>query len=370
MDTPYPILNNILSLGEPDTWQHGLDMGSASVSCWLAGIKPRDIRRICFIGCGTSHYAAQVAKYVVEHIAHIPAEAMQAWAFATYAEPAVLGQQTLVVGISATGESDAVCDALTRARNSGALTLAITANPGSSVARSAGASIVTGGEDDRILVKTKSYVLSLVAVYLLAAALAEARGAGSAESTSYWRAQIIRAAEGTRRILDNQQPEIEQIAKAYAQVSMVFVIGSGPNAGTIQEGALKIIEMAKMYSEAQELEDFMHGRFREVDTVNPMVFVAPQGRASRRVLDFLTITRHIGVPTVVLTDHVSQGIKRLATHIMQMPVTVDEMATPLLYITPLHLLAHQLAVVRGWDPLSRRYEDIVPQQVRYNEREG
>jgi glucosamine 6-phosphate synthetase-like amidotransferase/phosphosugar isomerase protein len=49
-----------------------------------------------------------------------------------------------------------------------------------------------------------------------------------------------------------------------------------------------------------------------------------------------------------------------------MPATLDELATPLLYIIPLHLFAHQMALKRGWDPLSRRYEDIVPQKVRYS----
>jgi fructoselysine-6-P-deglycase FrlB-like protein len=70
---------------------------------------------------------------------------------------------------------------------------------------------------------------------------------------------------------------------------------------------------------------------------------------------------------VVLTDQISSGMRRLASHIVQLPGGLDELATPLLYITPLYLFAYHLAHHRGYDPKSRRYPDIVPQNVRYGD---
>jgi glucosamine--fructose-6-phosphate aminotransferase (isomerizing) len=141
-------------------------------------------------------------------------------------------------------------------------------------------------------------------------------------------------------------------------------LGTGPNLGTAEEASLKIIEMAKMYSECQELEDFFHGRLREVDQNSPLFFIAPQGCASRRVLDFLTVTNRIQAPSIVLTENVTAGIKRLATHVIQVPVSLDEFATPLLYILPMHVFGYEMALQRGYDPTARRY-NIVPQNVRY-----
>ena len=131
--------------------------------------------------------------------------------------------------------------------------------------------------------------------------------------------------------------------------------------------------MAKLPAEAQELEDFFHGRLREVDPATPLFFIAPKGCSSGRVLDFLTATDHIQAPTVVLTDEVSEGIRTLGTHVIQMPGGVDmaggldELLTPLLYIIPLHLFGYELALARGHDPNARRYP-IVPQRVRYGEK--
>jgi glucosamine 6-phosphate synthetase-like amidotransferase/phosphosugar isomerase protein len=101
-----------------------------------------------------------------------------------------------------------------------------------------------------------------------------------------------------------------------------------------------------------------------------MFFVAPQGCASDRVLDFLTVTDYVGAPSIVLTDQITPGIKRLATQVVQMPGSLDELATPLLYIVPLYLFGYHMALKRGYDPAARRYPDIVPQEMRYRDPAG
>jgi glucosamine 6-phosphate synthetase-like amidotransferase/phosphosugar isomerase protein len=147
------------------------------------------------------------------------------------------------------------------------------------------------------------------------------------------------------------------------------MLASGPNLGTIHEGALKVIEMAKMYSEPTELEDFLHGRYREVDQVTPMFFLAPEGRSSAHLLDVLTTNVYVKAPSVVFTDQITPPLREMASQILQLP-SLDELATPLLYATPLHYFAHQMAIARGWDPLSRRYDDIVPARVKYGNLEA
>ena len=76
-----------------------------------------------------------------------------------------------------------------------------------------------------------------------------------------------------------------------------------------------------------ELEDFFHGRFREVDQNSPMFFIAPNGRSNRRILDFLTVMDTIHAPSIVITDHVTSSIQQLATHVIQIPISLDEFAT-------------------------------------------
>lgn len=361
MNAVHPMLTNILALADRAAWQKSIDLADQTLSSWFKS--PREFKRIYLTGQGSSLYNCIVGEHILEHIAGVPAKAISAFAFSSYMETKLLDHETLVIGISTTGETESVCDALRIARQAGSATVAITAHKDSGVTRSADSVILTGGEDDQISVKTKSYVQALIALYLLAVYLE-----GSKSSREYWLNQITLAAQGTRQILEMQRDSIKELAEKFVDAPNIFVLGTGPNLGTAEEASLKVIETAKMYSECQELEDFFHGRLREVDQTSPLFFIAPQGHASERVLDFLTVTDMIQAPSVVLTDKLTSGIQRLATHVVQIPVVLDEFATPLLYVLPMHLFAYEMALQRGQDPVSRRY-DIIPQKVRYEDKE-
>ncbi len=358
------LMQEILSLAEHATWQESSAMADEHLAAWLKVKTPLDFRRICFVGCGTSLYAGQVGKYIVEQLTHLPAEAVAGFSFSAYAEPAVLGPETLVVGISSTGNTKAICDSLDRAKRAGAYTLGITSNNESAITRVADVTIPTGGKAV-ISVQTRTYVQSLIALYWLALHLAEARGCGSADLRAHWQRQIDRAAEASEQFLVHQRAQVEELATRYAQAPIMFILGAGPNIGTVEEASLKVIEMAKTFSEAQELENFLHGRLREVDSTTPLLLVAPHGKTSERLLDFLTVTDYVGAPSIVLTDQVSDDVQRLATHLVQMPAGLDELTTPLLYILPLYLLGYHMGLARGFDPAARRYPRIVPQEMRH-----
>ena len=359
MSAVHPMLTNILALGNPATWQRSIELAEETLSLWTK--TQQTFKQIYLLGHGSSLYNGLVGEYILEHIAGIPSKAIPAFSFSAYAEGRLLGSQTLVIGISTTGGTQSVCEALELARQAGSPTLAITAHKDSAITHHAVIVILTGGEDDQISVKTKSYVQALIALYVLTSHLA-----GDPQTRNDWLNQIKFAAQGAQHVLEEQWSHIKQLAEQYARASNIFVLGTGPNLGTAEEASLKIIEMAKMYSECQELEDFFHGRLREVDQNSPLFFIAPQGPASHRVLDFLTVTNRIKVPSIVLTNNVTPGIQRLATHVIQLPVSPDEYATPLLYVLPMYIFGYELALQRGYDPSARRY-DIVPQKVRYQE---
>jgi glucosamine--fructose-6-phosphate aminotransferase (isomerizing) len=353
------MLANIRALGDPGTWQKSIALAEETLSTWTE--TSRTFKQIYLVGHGSSLYNGLVGEYALDHVAGIPSKAVPAFAFSVYAEKRLLGPETLVIGISTTGGTQSVCEALERGRQAGSLTLAITAHKDSAITHHADLVILTGGEDDQISVKTKSYVQALIPLYLLAAHLS-----GDLQAEIYWLDQLKLAARGAQQFVEAGWSQIKRFAEQYAGAPNVFVLGTGPNLGTAEEASLKVIEMAKMYSECQELEDFFHGRLREVDEKSPLFFLAPEGLASHRVLDFLTVTDMIQAPSIVLTDKITPGIQRLATHIIQIPVSLDEVASPLLYVLPMHIFGFEMAFQRGHDPSARRY-NIIPQTVKYRE---
>jgi glucosamine--fructose-6-phosphate aminotransferase (isomerizing) len=334
----------------------------------LAGLRPglpaTGFERIYVVGCGTSYFAAETCKYVFEEFAGIPTEGVQAHAFATYQEPSLLDERTLVIAFTCGGGSAAAVDSLSKVKNQGGYSLAVTSIPDSPAAEVADGVVDIGGAEDIGAPHTKSHTRGLFSLYLTAIRLGEYYGATSSD-TEHRMAQLRGAIPAVAQVV--QDEEIwRQLAEEYGGCTKVFMFGMGPNTWTACYGALMTTEMAKIYSTGHEVEDFLHGRLREIDQVNPMIFVAPRGKGTPRLLDFLTVVQRIPSPTIVLTDRPHPGMVDLATRVINMPGGVDEIFTPLVYSVPFQLFGCHLALVRGWDPSTRRYfNDISPTIIKY-----
>lgn len=370
MEMEKPLLKNILALGDNSTWAGSLSVIDRSVAGLLSSDfaeRLKEIKRIYFTGCGTSLYAGQVGKYAMEHIAGIPSEAIPAHTLSHYYASDMLGKEVLVAGISATGTSDTVSEALKRSSAAGGLSLAITSNPDSNLAKAANAVVLSGNFDDRTVVKSKSYIYSLLTMYSLAAGIGKLNGKCGSEKAEKLRSRLGMAGARAEEFVSSQSDVLDRLAEKYHGAAKIFIIGAGPNLGTMEEAALKVVEMSRIYAECQELEDFMHGRFRVSDRINPFFILAPHGRSDERILDFLCTTHHIGCPTVVLTDRPTPELKTLATELVRMPEGLEEDLSPLLYILPFYLLGYRMGILKGHDPASRRYEDIIPQETYYRD---
>ncbi len=362
MDETQTLLSNIFSLGDWATWKVCLDQVEESLQAWSSKTRGMHFRRIYLAGCGSSYYEAQVGKWIVEHIAHLPAEAKQAFSFANYMDPGLFASDILVVGLSTTGNTEAACEALSFARRNGATTLAVTASPDSQITRIAESTIYTGGHVS-VIVQTETYVQSLLALYLLSLSLAE-RGNHADRARPYWQGQFRTAREITHEFLEVQGRKIIDLVDEYGSLDNFFILGNGPNAGTAEEAALKVIEMAKMYSDGGEMEDFFHGRDRELDKGTAVFYLAPQSSMLNRMFDLLTFNRKTGVPSIVITCQDVAEVRKLAYHAIVLQGSLDEYATPLVYITPLYLFSYYLALKRGFDPLARRFP-VPALKVRY-----
>ncbi len=354
MDDTEILLTNILSLGEWGIWKECIDQTQAYLNTWHSRQDKRTIQRIYLVGCGSSYYAGQVGKYIIEKISHIPTEARQAFSFTNYMDDCFLNQDVLVIGLSSSGNTASTCNALDFARQHGARTLAITSSLNSKIIPIAEDTIFVGG-GDQILVRTLSYVQSLVGLYLLALELSKQADLFNPETSDYWHQQIRSAREITHQFFETQQAKILEILAEYQDGDPFFMLGSGPNVGTAEEAALKVVEMAKTFADGCDMEDFFHGRDRELDQHSRVTFLAPQNQARERMLDFLTFQRKVGIPAIVLTNREIPEVDGLTNQTIVLPGDLDELATPLIYIAPLYLLSYQLALKRGYAPVARRY---------------
>ena len=327
------------------------------------------IQRVYVLGCGTSYFGALSVKHMFEQIAGIPSEGAQAFAFAQYQNPDFLNENSMVVGFSTAGTTEAIHNAFRKCKENDAYSVAITALEDTPIGKLSNATILTGATDETNVVRTKAQVQGVLTMCLLAVYMGRQSKYISAEQADDYFTQIDRCIEAIVDVIENKEEVIKELAYRYKDCESANVLASGPNTGTGQTGSLMITEMAKIHAWGDELENYLHGRDREIDQTDPLLILAPKGAASARTLDFLTVTDHVKANTIVFTDDVSEGIKELATHVVEMKGGMSEIITSIVNYTPFYLFGYHLAEAKGEDPNKRRYMDILPVKVKYGAKE-
>lgn len=322
------------------------------------------ISRVYVLGCGSSYFGAINVEHAFEDLAGIPCKAVEGFEFAAYQNMDLVDETSLVLGFSTSGVTAALIDSFEKCNAKKAITVAITALADSPLGVMAREVLLTGATDETDVCRTKANTQANIAMYIMAIVLGQDRGYLSQADAAKYIAEVDIAIDGIVDVVARES-EIIDLTKKYAGCTACLVLGTGPNVGTGQTGALMITEMAKIHSWGDETENFLHGRFREVNQTEPLLLLAPDGAGSRRTLDFLTVSDHAKGPTIVFTDRVTPGLKKLATDIFLMKGGISEIMTPLLYLTPLHFYAYHIALANGETPNVRRYPNINPSQARY-----
>src|SRR5438874_6100309 len=139
----------------------------------------RAIKDVLLLGMGTSLHAAMIGEYVIEDWAGVPARAEDASEF-RYRRPTV-GDSTLDVVLTQSGETADTLVALQQAKARGALTVAVTNVIASSAARDADGAIYLHAGPEIGVASTKTFNSHLISLYLLAMRMAQAKGRISLE---------------------------------------------------------------------------------------------------------------------------------------------------------------------------------------------
>jgi glutamine---fructose-6-phosphate transaminase (isomerizing) len=312
---------------------------SAAIAEVAAEVARRTPRNVLFVARGTSDHAALYGAYLSEIRLGLPVASASPSAITLYgARPDFAG--TLVIGVSQSGGSPDLTGVLQVAREQGGLTLAVTNNPSSPLARAAELSIDVAAGHERAVAATKTYTAELLALLMLV----EGVRAGDGRLPEDERAaldKLPQLAEDTLR-----DTAADDLAQRYRFASRMVTTGRGYAYPTARETALKLMETSYLPALSFSGADLLHGPLAMTDPDVPVLAVVgdgPGGQSMRDVVNRLGTERRADVVTVGASD-VPGASGRL-------PVPgVDERYGPLLDILPLQRLALALALARGEDP--------------------
>jgi glucosamine--fructose-6-phosphate aminotransferase (isomerizing) len=265
---------------------------------------------------------------VLGHLCRIPVALATPSLHTLYGTPPRL-EGALVIGISQSGASPDVTSVVADAADQGQITVAISNEPGSPLARAAHHVIELGTGPERSVAATKTYTASLAATAALAAALA---------GSPHLRDDLLALPDALAAQL--REP-VDEAAAAAAAWERCVVAGRGANYATAFEAALKIKELTGIAAEAFSPPDLLHGPVAVLGPRHPVLAFAPAGVTAQGVAELLEEARRRGAPALLAAPGLEPGPAHLPL------VPMPEWTSPIGAVVPAQRLAAAIAERRG-----------------------
>ena len=325
--------------------------GVAAISPTLFGGNAEDIfkqtKRLLFLACGTSYYAALTAKYWIEELAGIPCDVEIASEYRY--RVSVPDPDTLVVTISQSGETADTLAALRHARDALGMqkTLTICNVATSAMVHESLLSYITRAGVEIGVASTKAFTTQLTALYLLALTLAKLNGRLNAaeEEEELKRLRHLPVAMSAVLALE---PQVMAWAERFAVKQDALFLGRGVHYPIALEGALKLKEISYIHAEAYPAGELKHGPLALVDNTMPVVTVAPNDSLLEKLKSNMQEVRARGGELYVCADGDSVIDTVDGMHVIRLPENYGRLS-PILHIVSLQLLAYHTALARGTD---------------------
>jgi glucosamine--fructose-6-phosphate aminotransferase (isomerizing) len=332
------IKNTLLSLVDPDTHllKTGLNLDWTTIS------------RLTIVACGTSYYAASVAKYWFERFARLSVEIDIASEF-RYRNP-VLPEGGAALFISQSGETIDTLMAMNLAKEQGQQTIGLVNARESSIARQADHVIYTHAGPEIGVASTKAFTAQLTVLACLAIEAGRARGHLSEDQVKKMLEELFDLPTEVYHVLQKES-DFKKIAEHIKEAQDVLYLGRGTNYPIAMEGALKLKELSYIHAEGCPSGEIKHGPIALIDSTVPVVVVAPSDRWMTKTLSNTQEVVARGAQAICFTD--VDGKKKLeedqvASLVVTMPMTTS-LTAPVIYTIPMQLLAYYTALLRGSD---------------------
>jgi glutamine---fructose-6-phosphate transaminase (isomerizing) len=309
----------------------------------LADDELAGLRRVVLLACGTAYHACVVGRYVLEEWGRIPVEPDIASEW-QYRNP-VIGPDTLVIGVSQSGETRDTIAAMKLAREKGAHTLAITNMMGSQITREVDSVLYTRCGLEVGVAASKTFTAQVALFYLVALKRAQVRRTLPDSEIQSLLEEVHALPAKIGAFLDGDHP-IAEIAERHYEKPFFLYLGRHIGLPVCLEGALKLKEISYIPTEAYSAGEMKHGPIALLDEQTPVVVVATDSHVYDKVVSNIQETRARGAQVIAIATDGNEDVQHHADDVIFVPRTHPFLQAPLA-VLPLQLLAYRIARLRG-----------------------
>ncbi len=305
----------------------------------------KKLNRVQIVACGTSLHAAMIGKYILEDFCGIAVDVEPSSEYIY--RKTVTDENTLVIGVSQSGETADTITAVKQSKQRGSHILIVTNRPDSTMAREADSLISVCAGIEVSVAATKSYMAQLISFYLLAIYMAEIKGSADKEFIKNLKKELIVLPEKAEEIL-SQENQVKIISRKYANAKNFIYIARGINFPTALEGALKLKEISYINATGYTAGELKHGPIAMLDETLPVLSIMMKGKVYDKILSNSEEAKARNAKMIALTNSTEEKLNDLFDDIIRIPET-DEYLSPILAIIPLQLIAYYIAEFLGKD---------------------
>jgi glucosamine--fructose-6-phosphate aminotransferase (isomerizing) len=303
----------------------------------------RKLRRIVILACGTAYHSGVVGRYIIEEWARLPVEPDIASEW-IYRNP-VLSRDTLVIGISQSGETRDTVGAMRLAREAGAKTAAITNLMGTQITREVESVLYTRAGMEMAVAASKTFTSQVALLSLIALKLAQARRTLPSAELHFILQALYDLPDKISQFLDADHP-IEEIAQRFHDKPFFLYLGRHIGLPIALEGALKLKEISYIPTEAYSAGEMKHGPIALLDEDTPVVVVATNIHVYDKIVSNIQEVRARGAHVIAVATDGNEDIQHHADDVIFVPKT-PAFLQAVLAVIPLQLLAYRIARLRG-----------------------
>ena len=295
-----------------------------------------DVSSVQFVACGTSYHAALYGQKLLEQRG-IPTQTFRAGEYAM--TPAPVDENTLVVGVTQSGETADTLESLRRATERGARTLAVTNVVGSTAARECDDAMFIRAGPEIGVAATKTFSSQVASLAMFAERIVrDVTGSPSDDSD-----ELLGALQDLPNMVDRVLDETRalDVVDRYRGMDSYFFIGRGIAHPVACEGALKFKEITYEHAEGFAAGQLKHGPLALVTPSTP-VFAVFSGRHTDKTLSNVEEVQARGAPVIAVASEDNQQAIETADAALTVPESHPDIAGVLANVQ-LQLVSYHVA---------------------------
>lgn len=306
----------------------------------------KDVPFISIVACGTSFYAALVAKNWIERIAKINVQVDIGSEF-RYRRPP-LPKEGVVLVISQSGETADTLAALRYAKEMGQKVISLVNVPESSIARESDSFLELHAGPEIGVASTKAFTAQLMVLACLTLFMARSRKTLTGEEEFKLIQVLLEVPSQMGKVLA-EAGKIKEMGAQIRNAHSVLYLGRGPQYAIALEGALKLKELSYIHAEGFASGELKHGPIALIDEKTPLVYLIPHDDLyEKNISNLEEVISRKGRVFLFAEENCLERFEKKIESSFSMP-PVQALAAPLVYAIPMQLLAYYTAVSKGTD---------------------